>query len=471
MKEMPLQAGRHHFLTALRVLQGMVVECNIEGYLDKNNQLLTNFANVCKIRYRISVVSDDIKTKTRNRKMSKTRSEPKLESVSTIEKTPRKRKKIFSVVFMPTLACNCRCSHCFEELAEGNAEDHNWELHFTEMRRLAETLKCNTLKVYWQGGEVLCLHPDTVQCALDIGAAVFKDSDITLEHHLQTNLLLYETSRWKEVISNFFLGSISSSIDLPNLFRLTPTLGVDEYNRAWLKKKDMAERDGFTVSVVSLPNHKTLELGAERFYRFFRDEALLKNVQVNFPFPGNSGLEPLDLKKLAGFMTDLYKIWVASGRDLNLSPFRAMEDRLLRGRGALPCCWTYSCASILLSIGPNGGVGQCDCWVATYSDHNFGTTDQPVEQLLDSDQRQPFLNRPLKLMRDTKCGECKFWGICFGGCPIRAFAFTGNLMDVDHYCPVYYEMFSIILDQAEHESQLEYEFSEEVEFSSSEKGG
>jgi len=389
-----------------------------------------------------------------------------------MEDTPRKcNKNMFSIVFMPTLACNCRCSHCFERLNEGNLEDHNWKRSFNEMRLLAETMQCDTLKVYWQGGEVLCLNPGTIQCALDTAADVFNDSGITIEHHLQTNLLLYETSRWKEVISNFFLGSISSSIDLPNLFRLTPNLTLDEYNQAWLEKKDMAEQDGFTISVVSLPNQKTLELGADHFYRYFRDEARLKNVQINFPFHGNNGMESLDLKELTGFMTDLYGIWVESGRDLNLSPFRAMEDRLLRGKGALPCCWTYNCASILLSIGPNGEVGQCDCWVATYGEYNFGTADQPIEQLLDSDKRQLFLDRPLKLMQNTRCGECKFWRICFGGCPIRAFAFTGDLMTIDHYCPVYYEMFSIILDKAENDRLSGYTFSNEVECNSLEVRG
>jgi uncharacterized protein len=402
--------------------------------------------------------------------MSKTLLKPELDPGTSTQSSPRNQSKTFSVVFIPTLACNCRCSHCFEKLAERNSDNQDWELQFSQMRKLAETLKCDILKVYWQGGEVLCLKPDTVQSILDIGAAVFRESGITVEHHLQTNLLLYETSKWKDVISSFFLGSISSSIDLPNLYRLTPTLSTGEYNRAWLKKKDMAENDGFKISVVTLPNHETLEIGAEYFYRFFRDEAGLKSVQVNLPFPGHGDLPPLDLEDLAGFMKDLYRIWVESGRDLNLSPFRAMEDRLLRGCGAIPCCWAFNCASLILAIGPNGEVGQCDCWIATYGDYDFGTIDQPVEQLLNCDNRKPFLRRPLKLMRDTRCGECKFWGICFGGCPIRAFTFTGDLMSRDHYCPVYYEMFSYILSQAEQESRQEYKLGEEVECISSDAG-
>lgn len=359
----------------------------------------------------------------------------------------RSKASVFSVVFLPTLACNCTCSHCFENLAGHRIDDHNYEMIFSKMRELAETVGCRILRVYWQGGEVLCLSPESIQKALDVSKSVFEGMDIKIEHHLQTNLLNYDTDTWKDVISSFTLGSISSSVDFPNVYRKTPTISEDEYLHAWLKKKEAAEKDGFTVSVISLPNPETLKLGAERFYKFYSDEIGIKNVQVNFPFPGgDDGLQSLDLDELAVFMIDLYEFWIASGRGLNLSPFQAMEDRLLRNKGSLACCWSYSCATSLICIGPKGDVGQCDCWVANFDDYNFGSIDQPFEEILNSDNRQLFLDRPLKLMNNTKCGECKFWKLCGGGCAVRAMTFTGDFFAPDHYCPVYYALFSAILD-------------------------
>jgi radical SAM protein with 4Fe4S-binding SPASM domain len=325
---------------------------------------------------------------------------------------------------------------------------------FTKMRELAETVGCATLRIYWQGGEVLCLRPDSVQKAIETAARVFSDSGITIEHHLQTNLLLYDTSKWKEVIANFHLGTISSSLDYPNLYRRTPALTEDEYTRAWIERKEAALRDGFSVSIVSLPNPETLKIGAKRFYEFFKDEIGLKNIQINFPFPGEGGLEPLDLDGLSAFMTDLYHVWVESGRELNQSPYKAMEDKLLRNRGTVPCCWGYSCATSLIAIGPGGEVGQCDCWIATFKDYNFGSVYDTADKLLDSEQRQLFLDRPIKLMQHTKCGECRFWKLCSGGCPVRALTFNGDLFTPDHYCPVYYAMFSAILDNAGQEYDL-----------------
>jgi len=362
---------------------------------------------------------------------------------------------VFSVVFVPTLSCNCRCLHCFETLDDRRIADGSWEMIFAKMHELAETVGCRTLRLYWQGGEVLCLDPDSVRRGLEVGAAVFGDNGVTLEHYFQTNLLLYDTSRWKDVVSKFSLGKISSSLDFPNLYRMTPSLTAEEYTRAWMQKKELAQRDGFVVSVISLPNPETLRLGAERFYRFFKEEVGVTNVQVNFPFPGKNGaLQPLDLEELARFMTDLYEVWVASDRDLNLSPFQALEGRLFHHKGRLPCVWAYSCADTLLAIGPDGEVAQCDCWVSAFKERCFGSlVKQPVDTVLNSSERRLFLERPLKLARDSKCGECKFWKLCNGGCPVRAFTFTGDMFAPDHYCQVYDAMFSAVWENAGRQNQ------------------
>jgi radical SAM protein with 4Fe4S-binding SPASM domain len=328
----------------------------------------------------------------------------------------------------------------------------NTEVIFAKILELVKTIECRTLKVYWQGGEVLGLDPETVGRILEMATAVFHDSGVLLEHHLQTNLLPYDTQKWQALLSQFHLGTISSSLDFPNLYRKTPSLAPKLYNQAWLKKREAAVRDGFTVSVVSLPNPETLRLGAGRFYQYFREEIGIKNLQINFPFPGKGkGLRPLNLQALAEFMSELYAIWVSSGRDLNLSPFRALEGRIWQGTGPpLSCCWSFSCAQSLLAVGPDGMVGQCDCWITYFSNFFFGSLlEHPVGDLLDSPARKAFLDRPLRLLRDSACGECRFWRICHGGCPVRAYAFSGDLFAPDYYCQVYQAMFTAVLSQTD----------------------
>jgi len=315
---------------------------------------------------------------------------------------------------------------------------------------------CGKLKLYWIGGEILCLGPDSVINGLEAASAVFNADGIVVEHCLQSNLLLYDSNMWKDVLSAFGSHRLSSSLDFPNLYRQSSSLSVEEYNHAWLEKKEVAERDGFKVSVISMPNPETIRRGAEDFYRFFVEEARTKTLQVNFPFPGwNIGLKALDLEALAFFMVDLYGIWVASGRDIDLSPFSAIEGGILGTGGRSQCVFSYSCARDIVAIGPEGEVGQCDWSITTFRDLSFGSLfKDSIESIMHSPNRKLFWNRPIKLVQESECGECLFWKICHGGCPVRAFTFGSPICSPDHYCAVHKAMFSAVLQKAREGGQI-----------------
>ena len=358
-------------------------------------------------------------------------------------------EKRFGVILIPTWACNNTCDHCFEQLGPKTVTDGFWHLFYNRMREFAAAKRITQLVVYWQGGEILTMSPAEVERGLRLGEDAFGGSGTALEHHLQTNLMLY-SRQWREIIAEFFGKSISSSLDFPNLHRSAPGIGVDQYTAAWLQKKAEAENDGFLVHLITLPNPRTLELGAEAFYRFFRDEVRVQNLQINFPFPGILADRPgkLDLAMLAEFMRSLYALWIDDGRRITINPFAPLEGRILRNEGTLPCAWSYSCADYLVSIGPDGEVGQCDCWLSTRKQHSFGyLADRSVADLLESPCRRPFLDRGSRMIRDDQCGVCEFWSICFGGCPLRAFTFSNDFLSRDYYCPVYRSMCEAVVDR------------------------
>ncbi|MBI5417199.1 radical SAM protein [Candidatus Poribacteria bacterium] len=355
--------------------------------------------------------------------------------------------KNFSIVFIPTWECNCTCGHCFEKIIPQVIKDEYWNKFFLKMRDLTSKLCIDKLLIYWQGGEVLTMKPANIKKGLKICADIFKDTKCTVEHHLQTNLLLYN-SQWKEIISEFFIGSISSSMDFPNIYRTSPQLDQKTYINAWLNKKEEAEKDGFVVSVVTLPNIKTIEIGAKSFYSFFKNDMGIRNLQINFSFPGvNKNIpEQMDRDKLAIFLEQLYNIWVNDKRYINLNPFVPLENRIFKNAGTLSCAWSFSCANFLFAVGPDGEVGQCDCWISTQKTHSFGSLlELSIDEILGSAKRKPFLERPIKMIDDPECGVCEFWQICYGGCPVRAFTFNGDIFSKDYYCPVYRKLFLTIL--------------------------
>lgn len=359
-------------------------------------------------------------------------------------------KKEFSIVFVPTWSCNCRCDHCFERLISQTIQDDFWHVFFSKLKDYTVHRQLKKIMIYWQGGEVMSMRPENVRAGLEIGRKIFDGGDTVVEHHLQTNLLLYN-QQWKEIISNFFSGNISSSLDYPNLYRKASAIAYDDYNAAWMEKKKEAEADGFIVSVVTLPNEKTLERGAAEFYQFFKDDVAVRNLQINFPFPGVNTSQPakLDTVKLGDFLVDLHRIWIESDRFLNLNPLAAIENKVLKNGGRLSCAWAYSCANFLVAVGPDGEVGQCDCWVSTQKEYSFGyLSENSFEELLQSRKRKPFLDRPVKMIHDPACGECAYWKICYGGCPVRAYTFNGRIDSKDHYCQVYKRLFQAVIDNS-----------------------
>jgi len=356
-------------------------------------------------------------------------------------------KRDFSVVFIPTLSCNCNCSHCFEEILPISADNGSWTNQFNQLKHFSVQYNLNRLLIYWQGGEVMKLGPDAVKNGLETCEGIFNGSDIEIEHHLQSNLLLYDHA-WKDIVIDYFRGNISSSLDFPNLYRRSGNLSFDEYNKQWLEKRAQAEADGIIVNLITLPNETTIENGAFEFYRYFSEEVGIRNVQINFPFPGVDGTNPalLLLDKLGDFMQDLYKIWVESDRSLNLNPFFALENRIYKNSGRLPCTWSYNCTNFILAVGPKGDIGQCDCWVTTRKEFNFGVLGETAcDDYMNSANRQKFIERPTRMINDPECGSCAYWSICFGGCPIRALTFNGDMYTKDYYCPVYKKIFAAVL--------------------------
>lgn len=354
----------------------------------------------------------------------------------------------FSVVVIPTFACNSACSHCFEKISPQSIKREAWPEYFRRIKELAEYKKVSRLLLYWQGGEVMAMGARAINEGLEICAETFSDNGIVIEHHLQTNLLLYDEN-WRDIIRRYFRSNISSSLDYPNLYRITAGLDTKGYVDAWFEKKKQAEVDGFIVNIITLPNVATLDLGAAEFYTYFRDRVGVSNVQINFPFPGVDGdkPEPLMLDKFADFMEELYHIWIDSDRCLNLNPFAALENRLYGNTGRLPCCWSYNCADYLVAIAPDGEVGQCDCWVSTQKDYSFGMLgQQPAGEIFESQGRELFLDRPGKMIDNPECGQCPYWMICFGGCPIRALTFTGDIYSKDYYCSVYKKIFAAVVE-------------------------
>ncbi len=359
-------------------------------------------------------------------------------------------KSHFSLILLSTLQCNADCEYCFENKTDDRLTlDRLGELIRKVLDMMVEK-SLASLTIYWQGGEAMLLPPSWYEQAHELIQREADARNKEVSHSLQSNMLAY-SSRWNPVIARMFGNSVGTSLDYPNLHRKLLGQGPESYNEIWGQRVQEARAAGIEVQVIAVPNQATLDIGAERFYRYFVDELGIADFQVNTPFPGGEAnavkkeLPVAEVEKLSRFYLDLAEVWLERGhrRGVRVGPFDALLQHFSHEPTTLPCLWGDNCANALVSIDARGYVAQCDCWVTSYPDYHYGNifeSDNFGAMLHNSPARQQFNERPIQLIQ-RDCLDCNYLSLCHGGCPVRTYSVYGSLFEKDPYCELYKVMF------------------------------
>jgi radical SAM protein with 4Fe4S-binding SPASM domain len=356
----------------------------------------------------------------------------------------------YSLILLPTLACDADCDYCFEDKSEHRLTLDQLSIVVRKVMDHMEKNHFEALSIYWQGGEVMTLPPAWFEAANAIIGVMAQDRKLCVTHYLQSNMLAY-TEKWNGVISEMFGNSVGTSMDYPNLHRRLKGGGPGEYERIWTRSLRIARDAGIEIGVIAIPNEKTLDLGAERFYSYFVDELGIRDFQVNTPFPGGAANAvksefPLQLDPLTRFLVDLADQWKDRGlaHGVRLGPFDKLLEAFTSGNRDLLCIWRHNCVNDFVCIDPRGHVAQCDCWVVGYPECRFGNlfeSDTLSALLRESAARRSLQSRPGVLIQTEDCLECDYLGFCHGGCPVRAYTVHGSLFKKDPYCGLYKSLF------------------------------
>lgn len=357
-----------------------------------------------------------------------------------------------SIIFVPTLSCNCDCAYCFEEKAGGHMSLEHLAVLFERIGAYLARSGARNVDVYWQGGEITILPR---QWCLDAGQSIksiMSNHGLRVAQFLQTNLMDYDAS-WDAVIWQLFDGVIGSSLDFPNVHRSFRGVSGAGYNDVWAARYREAVSRGLEVSVISVPNRETLLVAPEDFYRYYVEELGIRNLQVNTPFAaGPSRLLAeellLDPMALGDFIAGLIDVWLSRDDRVTLSPFQAIIDGMTRGQAHAntPCFFCPNCVNGFFCLGPKGEVAQCDAWLGSYPERNFGNLldTEDVGKILLSPERMTLARRPAELIGASQCPECSYFPLCHGGCAVRTMSVAGSLDRPDPYCETYKRMFAAL---------------------------
>lgn len=363
----------------------------------------------------------------------------------------------FSLILLPVNKCNVACEYCFENKTDDFMTLEQLSVVTEKLLDHMEQNSIPSMTIYWQGGEIMLLPPSWLEKAYDLIQRAAQTRKKTVSHSLQSNMIAY-TSKWNSVIAGMFGNSVGTSMDYPNLYRKAAGQTPEHYTALWSRNVRAARDAGIHVGVIAIPNRETIRLGAERFYSYFVDELGIQDFQINTAFSGGESnatkLEIfLDLPAFSKFVADLSTVWFERGynQGVQLGPLNELMNHFLGEGACLPCIWQQNCADEFISIDARGQVAQCDCWVTSYPEYQFGNifSDGSFTDLLTkSKARQRFQKRPEVLMEKDTCLECQFLSICHGGCPVRTYSITGNFFLKDPYCTVYKSLFSSIQEKA-----------------------
>lgn len=363
----------------------------------------------------------------------------------------------FSLILLPVNKCNVACEYCFEDKTDDFMSLEQLSIVTEKLLDHMERNSIPSMTIYWQGGEIMLLPPSWLERAFDQIQQAAASRNKKISHSLQSNMIAY-TSKWNSIIARMFGNSVGTSMDYPNLYRKAAGRTPDHYTALWSRNVRAAVDAGIHVGVIAIPNRDTIRLGAERFYSYFVDDLGVRDFQMNTAFSGGQSnatkLEIfLDLPGFSKFVVDLAEIWYQRGYHdgVQLGPLNELMSHFLGDGASLPCIWQQNCADEFVSIDARGYVAQCDCWVTSYPEYQFGNifSDESFTDLLKkSPAKQRFDARPGVLMEKETCPECRFLSVCHGGCPVRTYSITGNFFSKDPYCLVYKSLFGCVEELA-----------------------
>jgi uncharacterized protein len=354
-----------------------------------------------------------------------------------------------SIIMVPTTKCNLACRHCFEVHTDRVMRPAELREVMRKICEYGRQQGIRGITFYWQGGEVMTLGMEWFDKMEHIVSQQFAGSQINIQHKLQTNLIPY-SEKWKPLMERLFHNSIGSSLDYPSHYR---GFKGDGFNDLWRKYLSRARADGIEVGVISVLNEATLKESPTDFLDYYSHRMGITNLQLNFPFEPGEGngaeesffLEPSDLGR---FLIDLFDAWIDETkgwyRKIRINPFCELIDAfsLAPRPSRLNCIWSGNCADTFFSIGPDGSVGLCDCWVTSLPEFTFGNLQtQSMAEIANSAIRKRMQKR-IEHVLGSDCADCPFLGICFGGCIIRTYGKYGVVEHKDPYCPAYYALFS-----------------------------
>lgn len=335
---------------------------------------------------------------------------------------------ISTVIIKPTKLCNADCVYCCAP------PDGAPKWSFDDFRfffdRLSPHLAPKAV-LLWHGGEPMLMGPDFYRMAYAHASSIHPG----IVFSMQSNLLAYDSRRWKDVFEDIFHGSLSTSYD-PEERERTYKGDPELYSRIFFARLEKVLEDGFRPKVISTFAEETAHL-ADRMYDFSLAQGPKSfPIRLNYRYPAGreSGRgERISPQSFGEMLVRIYNRWISDVPDFTVTPLDEMLKKTM-GLDAGRCPWTNSCGGRFLGLEPNGDVYNCSEFAdLDEPEYRFGNLrEETVPELLRSQASRLIRRRRIDL--PTDCRSCRHFNECEGGCMRDAVLFQRGLGGKFYYC-------------------------------------
>ncbi len=328
------------------------------------------------------------------------------------------------IIFKAIEKCNSNCIYC-DVIKKHQNEIMSYDLLEIVFKRLNEYLEKypgETIDLTWHGGEACLLGVEYFRKALEFQERHCGNTKDRIKHLIQSNMTVL-TQELIDVFKQLGIDRIGSSFEpLPNIRGIGKNRDSEKYNELFFRGANLAEENGLRWGAIYVVHRRSLPYAKRILYTMTNLNATSPpafNMIYCFVADENSiGITPEEYADFLGEILHLY--WENPDRFGHIKPIATIID-VIQGKGGLVCDYSGKCANNWMYIGPQGQTSHC----GKGGDFNFiqygNIQDVSIHDVLYHPKREPFITRQLTLTKGP-CRDCRFWGICHGGCPMDAYA-------------------------------------------------
>ncbi len=323
----------------------------------------------------------------------------------------------------PTNFCNVGCAHCYlpEEVRANKHKMDEDTLHkvMQFLKTMQEKKRKSGIFLLWHGGEPLILSPSYFEKAGKIIDQYFSEGEII--EAVQTSLIPYR-KELAEVAKQRWRGEIGSSIDFSS--RLIKG-SVQEYQKLWLLKANMARDDGLFIIPTMTPNKIDVYQSEYIFNWFKENDFWVWNIDRYSNIPGNLPDFPTN-KEHSQFLINLFDLCVKEYKESGLAPlikpiYACIGGILYDQPGDR---WGGTCQSDFVVINPDGKLNSCPD--RDSFENSYGNLFEGFNSFERSPERKKWIRIQQAGHRIDDCYNCENSTWCKSGCPITGNACTVN---------------------------------------------